>query len=180
MTQYPANRLIFIDESGSNLSSSRLYARSFGGHRIRMPKPYVRGHHYSLISAISLDGVQTSLYGTWATDATIFETFIEKCLLPTLKAGDIVIMDNVKFHKTSRVQQCIQSVNATLKFLPPYSPDFSPIELMWSKIKSIIKQYEPRTDQQFKKIIKIAFKAVTLSDLAGWFKHCGYMPSTVF
>jgi len=168
------SRLIFLDESGANLSFCRDYARILGGERIKMPKPHARGNYYSLIGAIGLDAVKAALYGKWATNGVTFLTFIRECLVPTLETGDIVLMDNVSFHKSVGVKEAIESVGATLVLLPPYSPDFSPIENMWSKIKSILRKLAPRTEKQFKKAVSVAFSSITKKDLAGWFKHCGY------
>lgn len=153
---------------------TRNYARIIGGKRIKCAVPYARGHAYSLLSAIGLSGLKASLYGEWSVNGDIFETFIEKCLVPNLKHGDIVIMDNVNFHKIACVAKLIESVGAMVKYLPAYSPDFSPIENMWSKIKSILKKYAPRDPKSFNRAIKKAFESITHDDLKGWFKHCGY------
>lgn len=166
--------MVFLDESGANLSFCRDYARIVGGHRIKLAKPHPRGNYYSLLGAIGMDEVKAALYGQWATHGEIFVAFVRDHLAPKLKRGDIVLMDNVNFHKSEAVKQYIESTGARLWFLPPYSPDFSPIENMWSKIKSIIRKYAPRTESQFKAVMTIAFQAITQNDLVGWFKHCGY------
>ena len=163
-----------MDESGSNLSFCREYARIIGGNRIKLPKPYPRGNHYSMISAIGIEKVLGSFYGKWPTDGDIFKTFIEKVLCPVLKEGDIVLMDNVNFHRMSAIEPLLKARGASIIYLPPYSPDFSPIENMWSKIKSIIRKYAPRTARRFCFAMKKAFEAITQSDLEGWFRHCGY------
>ena len=168
------SQLIFLDESGAHLGFARDYARIIGGKRIKSAVPYARGHAYSMISAIGLDEVRASLYGEWAVNGEIFTVFIVSCLVPMLKKGDIVIMDNVSFHKVKGALAAIEAAGAKVKFLPPYSPDFSPIENMWSKIKAILRKLSPRTDKEFKKSISEAFKAVMESDLQGWFQHCGY------
>lgn len=139
-----------------------------------MPKPYPRGNHYTMISAIGIKKVLGSLYGKWHTDGDVFKTFIEKVLCPVLKDGDIIVMDNVNFHKMTAIESLIKSRGAKIMYLPPYSPDFSPIENMWSKIKSSIRKYAPRTAQRFCFAIKKAFEEITQSDLEGWFRHCGY------
>ena len=171
--------LIFLDESGANLSLCRDYARILGGQRIKLPKPHARGNYFSIIGAIGLSEIKAALYGQWATNGEIFLAFIRDYLVPNLRSGDIVLMDNVNFHKSEAIQACIESVGATLWFLPPYSPDFSPIENMWSKIKSILRKLAPRTKRQFKKALATAFESITQSDLVGWFKHCGYKVTTV-
>lgn len=167
-------RLIFLDESGANLSLCREYARSFDGERIKYGRPYRRGNKFSILSAISLAGIKASMYGKWSVDGNIFLTFIDKQLCPKLKQGDIVVLDNINFHYMEKVKFAIESKGAKLMYLPAYSPDFSPIENMWSKVKAILRKYAPRTPRQFNKAIKIAFESISNSDIAGWFKHCGY------
>jgi len=174
MKHFNMEDLIFVDESGANLRMARAYARSEGGQRIKMPIPFTHGPQYSMIGAISMNKVEAALYGEWATNGEIFYTFIERSLLPQLKSQHTVIMDNVKFHLQTRVKEIIESVGAKIVFLPPYSPDFSPIENMWSKIKNTLRQLAPRTTGAFKKSIRIAFEGITETDLLGWFKYCGY------
>ena len=169
-----ADDLIFIDESGANLRMASTYARSEGGQRIKMPVPFNRGPQLSMIGAISTKKVEAALYGEWSTNGDIFLTFIEKQLMPKLKSNHIVVMDNIKFHMQEAVAKAIQSKGAKVIFLPPYSPDFSPIENMWSKIKNTLRRFAPRSLKSFKKIIRIAFKQISKNDLIGWFKHCGY------
>ena len=169
-----ANNLIFIDESGANLRMESSYARAEGGGRVKMPVPFNRGPQISMIGAVSTEKVEAALYGEWSTNGEIFLTFIETQLVPELKAKHIVVMDNVKFHLQKSVSDAIESTGATVIFLPPYSPDFSPIEHMWSKIKNRLRKLAPRTMKEFKKSIQIAFKEINKSDLLSWFKHCGY------
>jgi transposase len=170
--------LIFIDESGANLSFSREYARAFGGERIKCACPYPRGNKYTMIGAISTGGVEAAVYGEWSADGEIFLAFVKEQLVPHLSEGKVVIIDNVSFHKVVGVKEAIEETGASLFFLPPYSPDLSPIELMWSKIKSVLKKFAPRTKAQFKKVIRIAFKSVIKQDMISWFKHCGYSMPT--
>jgi len=145
MKYFKARNLIFIDESGANLRMSSAYARIEGGQRIKMPVPVERGPQYSMIGAISIKKVEAALYGAWATNGEIFYSFIEKSLLPKLKPRHIVIMDNVKFHLQDRIKNLIKSKGAKIIFLPPYSPDFNPIENMWSKVKNKLRKLSPRT-----------------------------------
>ena len=152
----------------------RTYARAVGGNRIKMPKPFIRGSNISIISAIGFGGVVAALYGEWATDEDIFLTFIEECLVPHLKSHHVVILDNVRFHKTEQVKMAIERTGATLEYLPGYSPDFSPIENMWSKIKTLLRKFMPRTTREFKAAISQSFKAITQNDLKSWYAHCGY------
>jgi len=170
-----ADKLIFIDESGANLRMTSRYARAEGGRRIKMPVPCKRGPQISIIGAISTEKVEAALYGEWATNGEIFLSFIENCLAPKLKKNQIVIMDNVKFHLQASIANKIEEKGAKVVFLPPYSPDFSPIENMWSKIKNSLRKLAPRTLKEFKKSIRIAFEEISKSDLGNWYKHCGYL-----
>lgn len=170
-----ADKLVFIDESGANLRMTSRYARSDGGSRIKMPVPCNRGPKISIIGAISTRKVEAALYGEWATNGEIFLSFIEKCLAPKLKKNQIVIMDNVKFHLQESITNKIEEKGAKVVFLPPYSPDFSPIENMWSKIKNSLRKLAPRTLKEFQKSIRIAFEEISKSDLVNWYKHCGYL-----
>jgi transposase len=168
------NDLIFIDESGANLSMSSQYGRAEGGTRVKMPVPFDRGNTFSMIGAISTQKVEAAVYGEWATDSTIFLGFIETLLVPQLRPSHIVIMDNVKFHLQKAVKEAIEATGANVLFLPAYSPDLSPIEPMWSKIKSILRKLAPRTVKEFKKAVRFAFKQINKNDLINWYKHCGY------
>lgn len=159
---------------GAHLNMTQAYARAIGGNRIAMPKPFIRGAKLSVIGAISSTKVEAALYGEWATDGDIFCHFIENSLLPQLKPDNIVLLDNVSFHKSDRVIKAIQSTGAKVDFIPPYSPEFNPIELMWSAIKTMIRQLEPRTLPQFQSAIKKAFLAVNRHKLKAWFEHAGY------
>jgi transposase len=128
----PAN-LIFIDESGVNLAMLRLYARALIGKRARGTRPQKRGKNISVISAISLEQVIASVNIYGAVDGVTFEGFIIKELVPRIKEGDCVIMDNAKIHLGEMVREMIEEAKAKLVYLPPYSPEFSPIENFWSK-----------------------------------------------
>ena len=178
MTALDPKKLIFIDESGANLRMANRYARAVGGQRAKMPIPCNRGPNISIIGAVSMRKVEAALYGEWATNSEIFLIFIDRCLSPQLRPGHIVIMDNVRFHYQSKIVEIIESKGASVVFLPPYSPDFSPIENMWSKIKNYLRGFMPRTMQEFKKSIKSAFESISESNLIGWFKHCGYNVQT--
>jgi transposase len=150
---------------GAHLNMTQVYARAVGGQRIAMPKPFIRGAKLSVIGAISSTKVEAALYGEWATNGDIFYHFIEHCLLPQLKVNSIVLLDNVGFHKSEKVINAIESTGAKVDFIPPYSPEVNPIEMMWSLLKNIIRQLEPRTIAQFQSAIKKAFEAVNQKKL---------------
>ena len=167
--------LIVLDESGCHLNMTSTHARAIGGKRIKMPVAFRKGPKISVIGAISASSVEAVMYGEWNTDGEIFTAFIEKFLVPQLSSGKILIMDNIKFHSTAKAVKAIEATGATILFLPPYSPEFSPIENMWSKLKQILKTAEPRTWGKFQSAIKKAFLEITESDLIGWFQHCHFL-----
>ena len=107
-------------------------------------------------------------------DGAAFEVYVEQVLLPTLCPGDIVLMDNLSFHKAPRLRTLIESAGARLEFLPPYSPDLNPIELCWSKIKTALRAAKARTFEALLDALDDAFGAVTQQDAEAWFAHCGY------
>lgn len=153
---------------------SLLYARAFKGNRVRMPIPFNRGCQLSLIGAISLKSVEAAVYGEWATNGEIFEQFLEQSLVPKLTPQHIILLDNISFHKSARVIEKIEETGAHIDYLPPYSPELNPIELMWSFIKTKIKTLEPRNPKQMAKALKVAFQNVTQQKLTHWFAHAGY------
>ena len=169
--------LIFIDESGVNLALVRLYARSVKGKRARGEKPQKRGKNVSMVGALSLKEVVASanIYGS--VDRITFEAFIIRKLIPKLWKGACVVMDNATIHLGETIRKEIEKVGAKLVYLSPYSPDFSPIENFWSKVKGILKKTSPRNYFDLVKAIDLAMKAVTKKDIHNWFTHCCYCTS---
>ncbi len=172
-----AKDLIFIDESGINLAFTRSSARSPKGERARGSRPYQRGKNVSLIAAIGLNGLiaQVSLLG--ATDALTFEAFISQKLVPNLWQGACVIMDNCSIHKGAEIEALITKAGAKLIYLSPYSPDFSPLENCWSKIKSVLRSIGARNYPDLVNAIEEAFNQVSLDNIKGWFTHCCHYTS---
>ena len=127
-----------------------------------------------MISAIRLEGVATAMVTEGATNALVFDGFVESFLVPVLRPGDIVVMDNLSSHKTNLVVEAIEGVGAEVWYLPPYSPDFNPIELMWSKVKNRLRSIAARTKRTLINAIGKALKEITDDDAAGWFAHAGY------
>lgn len=153
---------------------SRRYARAEGGARARGAAPVNYGENITMIGAVDRSGVVAAMTVDGATDGEVFLTFVEQVLVPELHEGDVVIMDNLGAHKTRAVKDAIAAANAELIYLPPYSPDLSPIELCWSKIKTFLRTQAARTREMLDNYISDALELVTASDLLGWFKHCGY------
>ena len=167
-------RLIFIDESGAKTNMTRLYGRAKAGQRVVDNAPAGHWCTTTMISSVRLDGSTACMVVDGATNKEVFQAYVQHILLPTLKSGDIVVMDNLSAHKNKEVKEMIESVGAQLWYLPPYSPDLNPIEKMWSTIKSILRSFKARTQQVLIKAIAQALEAITASDAKGWFESCEY------
>lgn len=127
-----------------------------------------------MIAAIGLEGVQAPFALEGAVDTEAFAVYVQRVLLPTLRGGEIVVLDNLACHKHPLVRERIESAGAEVWYLPPYRPDFNPIEEMWSKIKQILRSLAARTFEGLIEAIGTALRQVSLQDLTGWFIHCGY------
>jgi transposase len=163
-----------VDECGTNIALTRLYARAPRGERAFGKVPRNWGKNLTLIAAMSAEGMGQAMSVEGATDGAAFEAYVKHFLLPTLKEGQMIIMDNLQVHKSTKVRKLLESAGASVLFLPPYSPDFSPIEEAFSKIKAILRSIEARTQQTLLEAIGQALDAVSRRDALGWFAHCGY------
>ena len=152
----------------------RLHGRCLRGQRLLSKAPAGHWQTTTMVAAIGLGGVQAAFALEGAMDAEAFLVYVERVLVPTLGGGEIVVLDNLPCHKHPRVRELIESSGAEVWYLPPYSPDFSPIEPMWSKIKQTLRSLAARTFEGLIAAIGIALDNVTLQDLVGWFAHCGY------
>ena len=167
-------RLVFVDECSTNIALTRLYARAPKGERAYGQAPRNWGKNVTLIASLSTRGAGAAMSVEGATDGVAFETYIEHFLAPTLKAGQIVVMDNLQVHKSLRAKELIEARGAEVLFLPPYSPDFSPIEEEFSKVKGILRRIGARTREALVEATGQALDAVSRRDAEGWFGHCGY------
>ena len=167
-------RFVFVDECGTNITLTRLYARAPRGERAFGKVPRNWDKNLTLIAALSTEGMGVAMSVEGATDGAAFEAYLKHFLVPTLKEGQVVVMDNLQVHKSTKVGKLVESVGASVLFLPPYSPDFSPIEEAFSKIKAILRSIEARTQQTLVEAIGQALDAVSRRDVLGWFAHCGY------
>lgn len=173
-----AKKLIFIDECGSNIALTRLYARSPKGKRVYGAVPRNKRANITLLASLSLQGMGEALVLEGSADSTVFELYIEQILAPSLQAGHIVILDNLSTHTGEKVRQAIEARECQLLFLPPYSPDFSPIEEAFSKLKTFLRHVGARTPEALQEAIGQALLTITVQDAHGWFGHCGYQPVT--
>jgi transposase len=171
-----ADRLIFLGESGINLSMARPCARSPRGHRALGDVPKNWGDSVTLCAGIALRGLIAPLYLHGSMTGDVFEAYVEQFLVPELRPGDIAVLDNLSVHKRTSVRELIESVGAQLLFLPPYSPDYSPIEPAWSKVKAHLRRAAARTYDALLEAVAVALRAVTTNDARGWFRLCGYVP----
>jgi transposase len=168
------HQLVFIDEAGSHVAMTREYARAPRGERAYGTVPRNAGTVTTMIGALDVKGVRAMMTIEGATDAEVFETFLERFLLRKLKPGDIVVLDNVGAHRTAEVRRLIRSAGARVLYLPPYSPDLNPIELAWSKLKGLLRDFGARTRDALDDAIRRAMDLIDGHDAAAWFAHCGY------
>lgn len=167
-------RLIFLDECGASTKMARRYGRSKRGQRCRAPIPHGHWKSTTLVAGLSLKGIVAPAIIDGAMDGKMFRAYVEQILVPELKPGDIVILDNLPAHKVSGIGQILQKAGATLDFLPPYSPDFNPIENAISQIKSILKKIAARTKDALDGAITEAIDAVTPQHAENYFNAAGY------
>src|SRR3712207_5717057 len=177
-SRFDARRLVFVDESGFHTSMTRLRARAPRGKRAYGKVPKNRGKNTTLIAAITLQGAMgTSMTAKGATDSEAFEAYVEHFLAPSLREGQVVVLDGLGAHRSRRIRELIEARGAELVFLPPYSPDLNPIEEAFSKIKTLLVRKEgARVREALVEAIGRALAAVTPEDAAGWFAHAGYWP----
>lgn len=175
LAEVEIERLKFVDESGVNLALTRLYGRAPGGTRAVGSVPRNYGPNVTLLGALGLTGLDALMTVDGATDGEVFHAFVEQVLCPTLCPGDIVVMDNLSAHKVAGIQEAIAGCGAQVVYLPPYSPDLSPIELCWSKLKTLLRSAGARTREALEAAIMQALEQITAADALAWFAHCGYM-----
>ncbi|HEY0098332.1 MAG TPA: transposase [Pyrinomonadaceae bacterium] len=151
-----------------------LYGRAPRGQRVRESVPRNYGPQTSIISAVSLEGAEATTTVEGAVDTDTFNAYIEQVLRPTIRPGDVLVLDNLSAHRASRLEIVAAECGAQVLWLAPYSPDFSPIELMWSKIKTAMRSAKARTAEELNDALVAALQLVTRGDCSGWFTHCGY------
>ena len=159
---------------GSNLGLTRRYGRAAPGTRVHDQVPGDRGGNVSTIGALSLDGIRTGLSVPGAIEGETMLFFVEELLVPTLKRGDLVFMDNNPIHKLDDSEEAIEAVGAWVLFLPTDSPDLNPIENCGAKVKARLRSLKPRTVPDLLDALVEAFSSITQQNIRGWFQHCGY------
>ncbi len=171
---FDLRRLKFVDESGVNIAMTRLYGRAPRGQRALGSAPQNYGENITMLAAMGVSGVEAVMTVNGATDAEVFRAYVEQVLAPGLRPADIVVMDNLGAHKAASIRQAIEAKGAKLIYLPPYSPDLSPIERCWSKIKTYLRKAKARTREALEEALKQALATVTDADAVSWFIHSGY------
>ena len=172
------HRLVFVDESGYRLGSPPRHGWAPRG--VDSPGYGVHGkwETITMIGAIALDGFRGLMTIDAGTSAEVFTAFVTYELVPNLRSGDIVVMDNLSAHKNAKVRQLIEAAGCSVLYIPPYSPEFNPIEETWAKLKDIIRRGETRTREAFDSAVAGAVEQVRQADLNGWFNYAGYRLSS--
>jgi transposase len=174
MATMDVRRLKFVDESGVNLAMTRLYGRAPRGTRGIGSVPQNYGSNVTMLGSLGVQGLQAVMTVEGTTDADVFRTYVKRVLGPTLRPGDIVVMANLRAHKAIGVQQALARRGVRLLYLPPYSPDLSPIEPCWSKVKTVLRKAKARTRDALDTAISYALTTATVTDAHSWFAYCGY------
>ncbi len=170
-------RLIFVDECGTHTSLAPIYGYAPKGERLYLSVPRSRGKNTTLLSSMTIEGMGPSLAVEGTTTARVFETYVEKVLVPTLHKGRIVVMDNLSAHRPTRIRELIESRGCELLYLPSYSPDYNPIEEAFAKIKNLLRKAAARSKEALVEAIAAALSAITAEDVRGFFEHAGYHPT---
>jgi len=174
LAREPVAALVFVDESGANTKMTRLRGRALGGQRLRARVPHGHYQTSTLISGVRLEGPCAPWLFGGPMSGEMFLAWVRQGLAPTLRPGDLVILDNLSTHKIRGVREGIEAARARLLYLPPYSPDFNPIEPMWSKIKQVLRSHAPRTADELLRAAKTAFNSISPADCQGFFFSAQY------
>ena len=153
---------------------TRLFGRAPRGERVHAAVPQNYGQSVSLLGVLDHKGICAAMSVDGPTDTAVLKAFVQQVLIPTLVPGDIVVMDNLSVHKVRQIRELIEAAGAQVWYLPPYSPELSPIEPCWSKLKSGLRSLAARSREALDEAITQAFSTITASDAQGWFRHCGY------
>ncbi len=171
-------RLVFVDECGTHTSLAPIYGYAPRGERLRLSVPRKRGiENTTLLASMSLEGMGPTLAVEGATTTVVFEAYVEQVLAPSLKEGQMVVMDNLGAHRPKRVRELIEQRGCELLYLPSYSPDYNPIEEAFAKLKRLLRKACARTKEALVEAIAAALSAISAQDARGFFEHAGYRPT---
>ena len=169
-----AQRLVFVDECATNTSLNPLYAWSRRGERAYGEAPRNWGSNVTLLASMTREGMGACIAVEGATTKAVFEAYVEEALAPSLRPGQVVVMDNLSSHKGQRVRELIEGRGCELLFLPPYSPDLNPIERAFAKLKASLRRAQARTFGALIEAMGRGLGEITDQDASGFFRHCGY------
>jgi transposase len=178
LTLHDAAGYVFVDESGVTTDLLRAYGRCRRGLRLRDYTPCGHWETQTVVAALRVDGLHAPAVFDGPLDNPAFLAYVEQVLTPTLRPGDVVVLDNLALHKQPAVQAAIERVGARLRFLPPYSPDFNPIEMAFAKLKAWLRAARPRTFDQVVELVKHALPLFTPTECRNFVRHCGYRLAT--
>ncbi|WP_262490675.1 IS630 family transposase [Hymenobacter amundsenii] len=167
-------RFKFVDETSVNLTYTRRYGRAAGGRRVDQAVPLHNGPNVTVVAALTPQGVEAVMQLDGAVNTASFVAYVEQVLGPTLAPGDVVVLDNLRVHKAPGVAEAVATFGARLLFLPPYSPDFTPVELAFSKLKTSLRTAQARTRDTLTQALQEALDWISETDAKNWFDHCGY------
>ena len=167
-------RFKFVDETSVNLTYTRRYGRALGGQRVDAAVPLHNGPNVTVVAALSAQGVEAVMELDGAVNTASFTVYLEQVLGPVLQPGDVVVLANLRVHKAAGLAELVEARGARLLYLPPYSPDFTPIELAFSKLKTHLRTAAARTREALTAALQAALAWVTAEDSQNWFHHCSY------
>ena len=170
-------KLVFVDETGASTQMARLYGRARRGRRVVSRIPWGHWKTVTFVAGLRLDGITAPFAIDCAMNGALFIEYLRQCLVPTLRPGDIVIIDNLPAHKRNEVREIIQAAGATLRYLPPYSPDLNPIEQSFAKLKSYLRKHNERTIPDLYDRIGRALDTFELNEFPNYFRNSGYAPT---
>lgn len=169
-----ADRYVFLDETGTNIAMTRRYGRSRRGRRVYGSVPHRRGKNLTVVGAISASGVVCHRALDGGMNGAAFLRFVSEVLLPRLRPGQVVVMDNLSSHKTKAVRALFEAARVGVLYLPRYAPEFNPIELCWSKVKARLRAVAARTRDHLRAAVEAALGGVSAVETRRWIRHCGY------
>jgi transposase len=169
-----AQPYVFVDETGPHTSLTRLYGWAPHDQRATGSVPRHHGQHTTLVAALTPDGLQAPWLIEGAMNTETFAWYVREQLAPVLRPGQVVVLNNLSAHQAERICAAIAARGCELRFLPPYSPDFTPIEQVFSKIKALVRGLGARTTEALQEAVRLAIEAMTPDDVAAWFAHAGY------
>ena len=168
------DRLVFLDETWAKTNMTRLRGRAPRGQRLLGYTPHGHWKTTTFVAALRVAGLTAPLVIDGAINSELFVAYVQQHLVPTLRAGDIVVMDNLSSHKATGVREAIEGIGAHLVYLPPYSPDFNPIEMVFAKLKALLRKYAERTREALWKRLGKLVDVFTPAECAKYFHHAGY------